>query len=387
MSRSCPEARLAALGGAGVPSEEHARTCPSCRAERASVRQIMDLAADLPWTPPTPARVEELRSALYTLGPVVVRPWWRRRSATVAAAAALVLTLGGALLLWPRERPAVMPAQAVVWPTLPEGTEPAERSSIIEGPGARFLREPQVPGQAEAVRLSEGSIRLDRTPLVAGEVMRVLTQDAELEAIGQSFEVEASGDRLTGVRAISATVVVRMGGRAELRLEPGQSWSRAPAPSASPAAPQVTPEPKRRLSQRAAPAPTPVATPRSEQLFKDAWAAFARGDMQEAAELFGASEAADPAGSMVEDACYGRAVALERAGRRGEAITLMRDFLARFPTSARADEVSVALGWELIEAGQLEEARARLAHAAESPVSRVHQSAARGLEEIARRRK
>ena len=64
----------------------------------------------------------------------------------------------------------------------------------------------------------------------------------------------------------------------------------------------------------------------------------------------------------------------------------MRDFLARFPTSARADEVSVALGWELIEAGQLEEARARLTHAAESPVSRVHQSAARGLEEITRRR-
>lgn len=386
MSRPCPQARLAALGGAGAPSEEHARTCPSCRADRAQLHQILDLAQDLPWTPPSPGRVEEIRSALYTLGPVVLRPWWRRRSVAVsAAAAAALLAISGVALLWPRDPPA-LPAQAVVWPTLPEGPEPTERASIVEGPGARFVREPRALGKAEAVRLSEGTIRLDRTPLIANEIVRVVTEDAEIQAIGQSFEVQARGDRLTGVRAIAATLVVRLGGQAEVRLGPGQSWSRATAGSVAPAAP-AAPEPKRRLIQRAAPSPTPLATPRSEQLFKDGWAAFARGDMQEAAELFGASEAADPSGSMVEDACYGRAVALERAGRRGEAITSMRDFLSRFPTSARADEVSVALGWELIEVGQLDEAVQRFAHAAESPVSKVHQSAARGLEEIARRRK
>jgi len=384
MSRPCPEARLAALGGAGVPSEEHARTCPSCRADRAQFHQLSDLAQDLPWTPPAPGRVEEIRSTLYTLGPVVRRPWWRRRSVAVAAAAAVVLAISGGALLWPRDPPA-LPVQAVVWPTLPESFEPTERASIVEGPGARFVREPRAVGKAEAVRLSEGTIRLDRTPLVAGEMVRVVTQDAEIQAVGQSFEVQARGDRLTGVRAIAATLVVRLGGLAEVRLGPGQSWSRDTAGSSAPGAP-AAPEPKRRLIQRAAPSPTPLATPRSEQLFKDGWAAFARGDMQEAAELFGASEAADPTGSMVEDACYGRAVALERAGRRGEAITLMRDFLTRFPTSARADEVSVALGWELIETLELDEAVQRFAHAAESPVSKVHQSAARGLEEIARRR-
>jgi len=140
--------------------------------------------------------------------------------------------------------------------------------------------------------------------------------------------------------------------------------------------PEVGPEPvkKAKAVKRAAAVVTP-----HERAFRDAWAAFARGDMGQAAELFAQSESAVPGEPLAEDACYGRAVALDRGGRRAEAIVEMRRFLAQYPRAVRGDEVAVTLGQMLLESGEVEGGRALLERGAKSESAEIRKSAERAL--------
>ncbi|MFO0728334.1 MAG: tetratricopeptide repeat protein [Myxococcota bacterium] len=372
MSR-CDHAKQAALYGAGLPSLDHVRSCPECNRERSTVRALVELAQDLPYEAPAPARLEEIRSALLVMGPVPARPWWRR--GVVWAAAALVL-VGGASAYLGRQKPLDAPA-VVDWPTLPA------THALVRNPTAvRYAQEPAHQGQPERLRLDEGPADLDLGALSAGERLIVWTDDAALEATGNRLWVEAKGRQLVAIKAINATVILRLADRREFRLGPGESWSRpeqAPPAvlDAKPArAPRTHPEKK-----------AAAESPPSERAFRDAWAAFARGDMREAAALFEACEAAAPTGSLVEDASYGRALALERGGHDREAITAMRAFLDRFPSSPRADEVRGALGWSLLDTRDFDEAEQLFRQLEHSPVDRVQDSARRGLEELSRRRR
>lgn len=405
------------LDGRQVPSEGHAASCEACARERRSIARIRDLANDLEWIPPSSERAEAIRSALLVSAqnaPVSRRPG---RVVAVAAIAVAACILGGSTWLIGQGGVTEL-AEA---PTL--------RAAVAPARGARFVHTVAAPGRPELVRLAEGSIALEVTPLAAGERFMVVTQDAEVEVHGTTFEVAAEAEHLIGVRVKTGVVEVRLRGAAPVRLQAGSSWqhpraeeAERPAEAAARAAapdlvvldeaPRVSPpsgprrsavarvksDPRRvgegrnavggrRVEQARTEAAVPLAraVPPNERAFRDAWAAFARGDMEEAAELFARAEQDAPGASLSEDASYGRAVALSRAGRRSDAIAEMERFLEQHPKGARAHEVSVALGWLLVESGDLAEAKRRFTQAVSSPVARVRRSAERGLAEIADR--
>src|SRR5207302_1565888 len=70
--------------------------------------------------------------------------------------------------------------------------------TILAQPGAEFIRLGQPPD--EIVRLSQGTLTVEVSPLGAGERFRVITSDAEVEVRGTAFDVVAAADRLTAVR-------------------------------------------------------------------------------------------------------------------------------------------------------------------------------------------
>ena len=137
MKRPCPELKAAALEGRIAPSEEHARSCPECARERAAIAELVALGQELPWTPPTAPRVEEIRSAV-----LATRKPRRseRRWIAIAAAAAIAVAAAGAVLLMSRERAEVRPVHA----------------TIESAPAARFVH---LTGDATRVRLPEGDKR------------------------------------------------------------------------------------------------------------------------------------------------------------------------------------------------------------------------------------
>ncbi len=385
MKSDCPELRKAALEGDGTPPAAHARACVECAEHLRSTVHLAVLLRDLPYEPPDPAKVQEIRSTLLASGRGRRRrPTLRRLLPWVGLAAA-----AAALALFQLTGDPVIAA-------------PFQRAQVQADPSARFSHTAGLPDRPEIVHLERGRIRLEVDPLGAHERFIVETADAEVEVRGTIFEVAAEKGRLVRVQVTRGAVEVRQHDRAPVLLRAGERWMRPRAP-ASIAAPVVggppappepaspRPRPKRRAPVVEATSRLPAArtsssarppVPANERAFRDAWAAFASGDMAHAAELFQAAEAAAPEASLAEDACYGRALALQRAARKVEAIAEMRRFLGRYPDSVRADEVSIALGWMLLEAGQRSEARARFQQGAASPIARVRVSAERGLEAL-----
>lgn len=127
----------------------------------------------------------------------------------------------------------------------------------------------------------------------------------------------------------------------------------------------------------------------AERAFMDGWTALRQGRHQVAAACF--TRAAEQSGgatsvSLQEDARYWRAVALARAGQHAPAIVALRDFLRQHPRSARAGEATVILGWQLLRAGQLDEAQRCFAAAASDPHSAIRDNARSGLAAVAARR-
>lgn len=335
--------------------------------------QLARALEELPYTPPRADRMDELRASLGALPPVV-RPrvnkklWIGSAIAGVAAAAALA-----AIAL---REPAVQPAE--------------HRAAIHAASGARFVHKKAELGAPEVVELSHGTVHVEVAPLAQGERMLLRTLDAELEVHGTRFDVVAVDDRLQLAEVFEGVVELRRAGELPVLLRAGSRWER----------PKAQPEPKPETAQVEAAQTEPVREeqrplpkrkkaiakaeelPAHERIFRDAWAAFARGDMSQAAELFAEAEAKGANSSLAEDAAYGRALALERAGKRQEAIVEMERFLARHPLGTRAGEVSVSLAWLLLDAGRNEDARAHFERAAKSSVPRIQVSAERGLESL-----
>lgn len=375
MKRECPELRRAALSGEGLPTETHARTCPACATDRAAIAAMIKLAQELPWTPPPGDRLEAIRARLLSSerpGGRVARGRSRRRWSIALGAAATLFAIAASLRSTP---------------------EPTFEHGVIEvGAGAQVLHAAGGPDRPETVRLSHGAITVALDALRGGERFVLSTQDAEIEAREAIFEIGAERDRLSWVDVRAGTVTVRTHGAPPVVLRLGESWrptsapepapkAKGPAADDAPAQRSVSPAPLRSPSKRA-----PQVAP-NERAFRDAWAAFARGDMSQAAELFSQAEQAAPGASLAEDACYGRAVALDRAGLHAEATAEMERFLERYPDAVRGEEVSVALGWLLLASGALDEAERRLDRGRLSAITEVRTSAERGLEELARRRR
>ena len=73
-------------------------------------------------------------------------------------------------------------------------------------------------------------------------------------------------------------------------------------------------------------------------------------------------------------------VSLARAGKKKRAARVFADFLAAYPKSARAGEVSVMLGWMRYEAGQYDDAEHLFRAGFKDKSPRVRKSAQKGLD-------
>jgi thioredoxin-like negative regulator of GroEL len=149
--------------------------------------------------------------------------------------------------------------------------------------------------------------------------------------------------------------------------------------------PPARPAPRRLAEVSVTPPPLvtpPPARPEAgpaERAFNQGWEALRAGDRLGAAAQMRRALDLEPGNALAEDARYWRAVALGRAGVTGEARDAMEDFLRSHPASNRAGEVSVMLGWLLIDAGERPHAEALFRAAAADARPEVRKSAQAGL--------
>jgi TolA-binding protein len=421
--------------GASENLSAHLARCESCAAEWASIEQVTALAHELPAPDLSDQRADSVRNALLsaaasTTAPVRIRAAGPLLFAT-AAAAAVALLIGGYLLV-----------RAPVAPTSePEPTAEVFRATLHPHAGSQHAVVGAQPD--EIVRLTEGTVTFEVTPLEEGERFRVVTADAEVEVSGTVFDVTAAGDSLVAVQVISGEVIVRPPEGPEVVLAAGERWPRperggsggdtpaeqaqiaepaaptaairtAAAPRPRPVASQVrararnverlvvsasetsTPEAPAPQSERAAqpeqaeqaataPAQAAPAAPtnNAQLAFERGWNALRAGDTSSAAAAFSvAAQSADP---IAEDAGFWSAVAHARAGRNAQAAAALTRFLKRYPGSPRAGEASAMLGWKLLRAGQVQQAEARFRAAVNDPVARVRASAVKGLQAVEER--
>ncbi|HEX4416706.1 MAG TPA: FecR domain-containing protein [Kofleriaceae bacterium] len=438
---TCPgELALARAIAEGSDPElaAHLAGCAACRATWDATTAAIELARELPVALPPAARREELRTAVLAAGAHVARRPARRAwlvpliAGAAAAAVAVYLAI-----------PAPVPAPYGAAP------DPAHRAhgTVHPHPGARYLASAAAPD--ELVRLWDGAIDVEVEPLGPGERFRVVVGGAEIEVRGTAFTVSASADHLTTVTVARGRVEVRPDAGAAATLTAGQSWRLTTAAAASPpnpgapptvtssataaSAPAINPSPPPgshtvashaaatspaaldsatpppgthapipphiapgapASSAEAHPATPPSASgkpagagPRSpeEQSYDQAWEALRASNFLKAASGFTRVVLLAPDSPLVEDASFWRAVALARGKQPAEARSAFVDFLGGFPRSARAGEASAMLGWILIDARELDEARRRFRAALGDPSPAVRRSAAAGLDALAQR--
>ncbi len=332
--------------------------------DRAWTAKLEQAFEQLPYEPPSAERAQQIRTALLT----TVRDQPVRRTPRALPFLAAAAAIAAVAFLLPRPEP------------------PFERGRIVDEDGASFVHAAGGRTQPEIVRLKDGTLRLRVQKLAEGERFIVETDDAEVEVRGTMFTVTAKHGALERVGVSEGRVEVRSRGRPPILVGAGESWHPRRPPAVvrleSPppkAAPKPKAKPKKRAQVVLHPKPTPTTPePAEERAFRDAWSAFARGDMSIAADLFQEAER----GELAEDARYGRALALQRAGRLIEAQAEMERYLALHPHGRRTPEVAVALGWILLKAGDLESARQRFEQGRASKNERVRHAAERGLREL-----
>lgn len=415
------------------PLADHLTGCAACARAWRDLEALRAAGQHLPVYVPDAARAHvleaELLARVRSSGSDAERRLKRWRRAAVALAAALLLAIGGAVVSesFEHERsspPREVDAPLAAWPAAPVApavpaapVAPAapvpavHRGTIRAASGARFEHSTRHAPAAgietdEVVRVADGTVQVDVAPLAAGERFRVLTLDAEVEVRGTSFEVEVRDDRLIAVVVRSGLVEVRPKSGAPRLLSMGQRWDaaviaeppvrnapataaprtrapervRAPEPEPEPAPPVAAPAPS--IPDATPSIPDPAET-ELERTFAEAFDLLKSGDASAAADRFADLDASSHA--LDEDVLYWRAVALGRAARETEAEQVLRRFLDRHPRSVRAGEVSVMLGWRLLERGALEAAAERFEAAARDPSARVRGAARSGLEAVRER--
>ena len=124
----------------------------------------------------------------------------------------------------------------------------------------------------------------------------------------------------------------------------------------------------------------------AERAFKSGFAALKLGRFAEAASELDRAVQLSPGGNLAEDARFWASVSWARAGKNREATARMRGFLLHHPTSPRAAEVAVALGWLLIRERRFDEAETVLRGAGHPRSPEVADSLRSGLSTIERSR-
>jgi hypothetical protein len=391
----------------------HLDACTSCAQEAAATRALVELGRELPDGAPSEERAETVRRSLLAAAGNAIpgaEAGRRRRWIPLAAAASIALALGLVLLA---RGPSVTPVQ-----NLASGE--TRKASVRAQKDAEHVLLGAQPD--EMVRLTDGTITVEVAKLSPGERFRVVTGDAEIEVRGTAFDVTAKDDALVGVRVWNGKVEVRPNGREVVLLMPGEQWKSreasaagdvriAAAGAASGSAPVRAPGPRPAPVEGAAegrlegaqsravglhddPGTAPRAPALGEQTgiafpaeaaFNAGWDALRIGRPAEAAALFGQAADIGSGASILEDAVFWRAVALDRSGAQASAADAMREFLQRFPASVRRGEASVMLGWKLLQNGDPAGARALFESALGDPVPWVRASAANGVGASTRR--
>jgi hypothetical protein len=369
----CPDDTVLARAvshGADEALATHLRGCQRCATVLREHRELVELAARLPAVTPTHDRLRRVRAALLTPQPTGrTGVGWLGLGGGLLVAAALLL------LFLPLRKPLAPPT-------------PASRAVIEAASGARFERLSGPPH--EVVRLYEGTIRTTVPPATHGETVRILTGAGEVEVHGTVFDTTAESDRLIAVKVQRGRVIVRApgtpgatGARTELALDAGRSWQRPvePAPAVQPLLPEGPPP--LRLHHRAKARPqAPARKPDpAEQAVADGLALLRASNLPAAAQAFDRALKLAPQGNLAEDATFWRAVAL--AGSPGGEDALVT-FLDRFPQSARAGEISVMLGWRLVDR-DANAAAVRFDAGLSDRSARVRKSARAGIEAAARK--
>jgi hypothetical protein len=366
--------------------ETHVATCARCAAEFAALREIAAEARSLP----VPPRMNSESRAAISARLLAAAPEPRQREVRPAHRTAIFSTLAAAVAL------AIVGVAVRNRQRLPE-PQPGpvrtaaftSRASIRAIGNARFFRAQPPPD--EIVRLDDGRIELDVNPLAPGERFRVVTESGEIEVRGTRFEVLASHGVLRSVSVSRGRVEVRSGGGLAA-LDPGDRWEEAPAADApaavvAPAAPAAVRSPVAAvahppLGRRG---PGPSASSRGQEsanesaLFDRAWSLLRAGNAAEAAASFAELERRARGHAIEEDALYWRAVSVARTKDSAAAGLLFREFLRRFSGSSRRGEASLALGWILLDAGNVNGARQAFEQAVSDPAGSVRDSATEGL--------
>ena len=387
---SCPsEIRLTQALSEGMdgPLAAHVHSCGPCQQVLSDLRPIVELAPALPYIEPSePERLAARERLLHAARSVPSKPKpWTMMSPWLAAAAVLLIILGVAV------RPKPGPTIALHGRVDPLGP-------------ARFAH--QGPSADEIVRLADGTILVEVSPLSPGERFRVVTGADEIEVRGTLFEATAAAERLQAVRVLRGVVEVRPSGGSMQRLTVGERWhaatvTRADPPLPSPSAPPK-PIPAVRPSASAAPVrataratvlpdagpvddspvtASPVPSP-EERSFAEGMDALRAGQYSAAAAAFERTVHVAGNQSMAEDARYFRAIALARAGRAEPAIAAMEEFLKRHAASNRAGEISSILGWQLLDRGAIDAAEGRFRAALSDRRAEVRKSAEKGMQAI-----
>jgi TolA-binding protein len=405
--RACPAAwKLTRFASSGAPDPEIERHLASCAKCAARSRALDAIVVEVSHLPAPPGMSDESRAQIAARllaapprSAPAKAPALRLRVTTAAAVAAVAAAFAVALgALVVRER-AGTPAQTTAsqstfatpatpaTPAAPLSPPALSRASIRAIGDARFAR--VQPPPEEIVRLDEGRIELDVVPLAPGERFRVVTGNGEVEVRGTSFEVLAADHRLVAVSVSRGRVEVRSGGGGLAVLDAGDRWEQGPTPdpaAAAPTAPQLPladaapartgPGRRHRASQR----PSAIES----ALFHSGWESLRAGNARDAAETFAELERRAQGRGIQEDALYWRAVATARCKESANAGRLFQEFLAKFPRSARRGEAAVALGWILVDAGEVGEARRAFQQAASDPAASVRGSAAEGIRRTTR---
>jgi hypothetical protein len=368
--RGCPGERALARAFSSPPGrvQLHVHGCTRCRDRWASLDRLGQAVRALPTRPLSRDAEDRIRLALLTVPES--RPRRRLRLRMLFPVAAMVTSLF-ALALTSRfvpERPAAPSRIAQARPRLA-----GPRGRVRAVGAAAFALAGGTPD--EVVRLRDGTVHVEVQPLATGERFRVVTGDGEVEVRGTAFEVDATGDRLTGVRVEHGRVEVRPQNGLAVLLNTGEVWS-----------PPVA-LPKARTSRRVAARHRPLETD-ADRSFRRGWDALAAGDPAAAAVALERATVAgaDDDDGIAEDARFWRAVALVRAQRPDEARVALGEYLRRDATSPRAAEASALLGWLLLDTGDLVGAQERFAAAAHDDVPNVRRSGVDGLAAVRARR-
>ncbi len=299
----------------------HLDACPYCQAEWGATQQAIEAAKQIPYQAPSPEDRLKIRNALMFN---VARPGQRTPRRWVQAAACVVGLLGAAGVF--------AAVNSVVLPWLRTG---AGEHNPVTTQTTRVSPAPEPEPTPEPSVVS--------SPLLDDSIAKPLLKGSP----------DKSARRPTPTRKV-------------------QVVTPAVAPSVAPVAPVAPAAPEAR---------TPSA---AEQAYAEGWESLRASHYARAAESMKRAAEIAPASSLAVDARYWEAVALARHGQTGKARAAMESFLRRHPGSPRLGEVSVMLGWMLVESQEWSRADQLFRSAENDRAPSVRDSARKGLEIVAR---